>query len=65
MDITNKNILTFREAVIYTGFKPSYLYKLTSLGKIPHYKPMGKLLFFNRLELEEFLTQIRLEPNKK
>ena len=59
MTITSKNVLTFSEAVEYTGFKPSYLYKLTSQGKIPHYKPTGKLLFFKRVELEEFLTQYK------
>lgn len=56
MDITTKNVLNFEEAVEYTGFSPSYLYKLTSTGKVPHYKPYGKMIFFKREELEEFLT---------
>lgn len=55
-DITTKNILTLQEASEYTGYKPSYLYKLTSTGIIPCYKPTGKLLFFKREELEQFLT---------
>jgi excisionase family DNA binding protein len=59
IDINSKNVLTFSEAVKYTGFKSSYLYKLTSSGRIPHYKPIGKLIFFKRLELEEFLTQYK------
>lgn len=59
MDITNKNILTFQEAVKYTGYKASYLYKLTASGTIPVYKPTGKLLFFKREELELFLTSNR------
>lgn len=59
MNINTKNVLTFSEAVKYTGFKPSYLYKLTSQGIIPHYKPTGKLLFFKRQELEEFLTNYK------
>lgn len=57
MDITTKNVLNFEETVEYTGMKASYLYKLTSTGKIPHYKPYGKMLFFRREELEEFLTR--------
>jgi excisionase family DNA binding protein len=56
MDITTKNVLNFDEAVEYTGFKRSYLYKLTATGKIPCYRPYGKMLFFKREELEEFLT---------
>jgi hypothetical protein len=31
------------------------LYKLTSAGVIPHSKPTGKFLFFNRQELENWL----------
>jgi len=57
MDITQKNVLNFEEAVQYTGMKSSYLYKLTSTGRIPHYKPYGKMIFFSRQELEEFLTR--------
>ena len=34
-----KNVLTFDEAVMFTGLAKSYLYKLTAGGKIPHYKP--------------------------
>jgi excisionase family DNA binding protein len=57
MDITTKNVLNFEEAVEYTGMKASYLYKLTSTGRIPHYKPYGKMIYFRREELEEFLTR--------
>lgn len=51
----NKSVLTFKEVCEYTGFKASYLYKLTSTGKIPCSKPMGKMVFFDRVELEKFL----------
>lgn len=57
MDLTSKNVLNFEEACEYIGFKASYLYKLTSTGKIPHYKPYNKMIFFRREELEEFLTR--------
>ena len=55
-----KAVLTFAEAVAYMGLSPSYVYKLTSGRKIPHYKPCGKVLFFNRLELESWLQQNRV-----
>ena len=35
----------------------SYLYKLTSGNLIPHYKPQGKMLFFERADLEAWLRQ--------
>lgn len=54
-DLTTKAVLTFQEVLEYTGFSASYLYKLTSLGLIPHNKPRGKMIFFNRLELEKWL----------
>jgi excisionase family DNA binding protein len=57
MDLTSKNVLTFDEAVEYTGFKKSYLYKLTALDVVPVYRPQGKKLFFRREELEKFLTE--------
>ena len=46
--LTNKRVLTFDEACDYIGISRSYMYKLTASGKIPHSKPRGKLIFFNR-----------------
>ena len=47
-----KEVLTSDEAAKYMGVSKSYLYKLTMRQQIPHYKPMGKMCYFNRLELE-------------
>lgn len=55
IDLNNKEILTSEEAARYMGFSMSYLYKLTMQHKIPHYKPMGKMCYFNRKELIEWL----------
>ena len=55
-----KEVLTLEEAAQYIGFSKSYLYKLTSSAKIPHYKPAGKLCYFNRFELDEWLQQNRI-----
>ncbi|VDR34754.1 DNA binding domain, excisionase family [Alistipes sp. cv1] len=46
-----KEILTTAEASAYLGLSESYIYKLTSSKQIPHYKPNGKLVYFNRQEL--------------
>ena len=46
-----KEILTTAEASAYLGLSESYIYKLTSSKQIPHYKPNGKLVYFNRREL--------------
>jgi len=47
--------LTFKEACVYLGYAPSYLYKLTYKKVIPHYKPTGKMIFFSKNELDEWI----------
>ncbi|MBI5731718.1 MAG: helix-turn-helix domain-containing protein [Stygiobacter sp.] len=49
----------FKEACAYLGFAPSYLYKLTYRKIIPHYKPSGKMLFFSKAELDEWIFKNR------
>ena len=39
----------------------SYIYKLTSLKQIPHYKPNGKLVYFNRKELCEWAMRNQVQ----
>lgn len=56
-----KNILSFDEAAVYTGISKSYLYKLTAGCKVPHYKPEGKTLYFDRMELETWLRRNRVK----
>lgn len=55
-----KEVLTSDEAAKYMGISKSYLYKLTMRKEIPHYKPMGKVCYFNRTELEQFLQSNRV-----
>ena len=57
---TTKEVLTSDEAAKYMGISKSYLYKLTMRREIPHYKPMGKVCYFNRKELEGFLQGNRV-----
>lgn len=61
--LNQKNILTFDEAAKFTGLSKSYLYKLTSANKIPFYRPSGKLLYFQREELETWLLQNRVSTS--
>jgi excisionase family DNA binding protein len=53
----NKNILSFDEASMFLNLSKSYLYKLTSGGLIPHFKPQGKMIYFERSFLEQWLRQ--------
>ncbi len=55
--IANKEVMTFEETCDYTGISRSYLYKLTAAGNIPHSKPNGKLIFFERNKIVRWLLQ--------
>lgn len=55
--LSQKNVLTFEEVRSYTGLSRSYLYKLTCSNRIPHSKPFGKMLYFDRQELDNWLLQ--------
>lgn len=58
-NIILKEVLNFAEAAQYLELSHSHLYKLTSAGNIPFYKPNGKKLYFNREELNEWLLRNR------
>ncbi len=55
-----KEVLTSDETARYMGISKSYLYKLTMNQQIPHYKPMGKMCYFNREEIEQWLQSNRV-----
>lgn len=49
--LMNKEMMNIDEVSLYTGYEKSYLYKLTSEAKIPHSKPGGKSIFFQKKKL--------------
>jgi excisionase family DNA binding protein len=51
----NKKVLSFDEACQYTGISRSYMYKLTARGEIPFSKPRGKLIYFAKEKLDNWL----------
>lgn len=55
-----KNVLVLDDVVILTGLSKSHLYKLTCTHQIPHYKPNGKLIYFDRAEIELWMKQNRV-----
>ena len=57
--LSQKTVLNFDEVADYTGLSKSYLYKLTSTGGIPCYKPNGKHIYFNKQEIDQWLLQNR------
>ncbi|MDX2306302.1 MAG: helix-turn-helix domain-containing protein [Microscillaceae bacterium] len=58
--IHQKRILNIDDLAILTGWSKSHIYKLTSTNRIPHYKPGGKTIYFDREEVEEFILSHRV-----
>lgn len=55
--LSQKKVLNFDEVSEYTGLSKSHLYKLTSAGGIPCYKPTGKKIYFEKSEIDEWLLR--------
>ena len=60
--LSQKTVLTFEEVAQYTGLSKSYLYKLTSTAGIPCYKPQGKHIYFNKIEIDQWLQRNPSKP---
>jgi excisionase family DNA binding protein len=58
-NLLKKEVLNFNEAIKYLDISASHMYKLTSQKLIPHFCPQGKKLYFNRIELDEWLQRNR------
>ncbi|HMS29268.1 MAG TPA: helix-turn-helix domain-containing protein [Saprospiraceae bacterium] len=65
MKFENKEVLTLNEVSQFTGLSKSHIYKLCSTGGIPFYKPFGKVNFFDRLEIIDWLKQNRVATTKE
>lgn len=50
-----KPILNVDELSDYTGFKKSYIYKLVHANLLPYSKPNGKILFFEKSKIDQWL----------
>lgn len=60
--LEKKSVLTLVELAAYTGFSTSFLYKLTAQKRIPHSKPFGKLILFDKKLVDEFLLSNPISP---
>jgi excisionase family DNA binding protein len=58
-NMLQKEVFNFNETAIYLEVSHSNLYKLTSTGKLPFYKPNGKKIYFTRKELDAWLLTNR------
>ncbi len=55
--IQNDEPLTIEQACIFTGFKKSYLYKLTHFKQINYFKPNNKKIYFLKSDLRDWILR--------
>jgi len=60
-----KNVLNLQDVELLTGLKRSHLYKLTYSRQIPHYKPNGKQVYFDRAEVEAWMKRNRVNTKNE
>ena len=63
--LSAKDMLTLADVTALYGISKNYLYRLTCTGKIPHYKPIGKMIFFSKKEVEDWLRRNPSEDDPK
>jgi excisionase family DNA binding protein len=61
-----KKIMNVKELSYYIGMAESYIYKLSSAKIIPHYSPLGKMIYFDRDEINEWILSNKIhDPSEE
>lgn len=60
-----KNVLTIDDVALITGLSKSWIYQLTCANQIPFYKPQGRLIYFDRAEIEAWMKQNRIRTKEE
>ena len=63
--LSKKTVFNFDELAAYTGLSKSHLYKLTSTGGIPCYKPQGKHIYASKEEVDNWLLKNKKASNEE
>jgi excisionase family DNA binding protein len=64
MKLELKEVLSFNEAVEFLDVSKSFLYKMTASSEIMHFKPNGKLIYFKRQDLLDWIYGNDIEFNE-
>lgn len=56
--LSNRTVYPPKDAANYLGIALSTLYKLTSSGKIRFSKPGGKMIYFAKADLDNYLLSV-------
>lgn len=63
-NVQQKEILSFREALVYIDASESLLYKLVSNRVITYSKPNGGKLYFKKADLDDWMTKNELKSTR-
>ncbi|WP_051126910.1 helix-turn-helix domain-containing protein [Flavobacterium antarcticum] len=62
--IAHKEILSFKEALVYLDVSESSLYKLTHRKAIEFFKPNGGKIYFKKIDLDNWMLEIESESKR-
>ena len=60
-----KDVLTVEEAAKFLGLSKSFVYKMTHEGSLPFYKPNGKVCYFEKAALLEWMRSTKVASQKE
>jgi len=63
--LSSKKALNLNDLYLLTGISKSTLYKMVSAKTLPYYKHNGKLLYFDKDEINAYLLQNRIKTNEE
>ena len=54
-DLNSKEVWTIQDVVSYSGLSKGTVYNLTANKKLPFFKPNGKIIYFKKDDVINFL----------
>lgn len=60
-----KKAMTLDDLAAYSGLAKSTIYKLTSNHQIPHAKPNGRYIYFDRDEINDWLLRKKVKTSEE
>lgn len=60
-----KDLMKIEEASEFLGLSKSYIYKKTMTGEIPFYRPLGKVLYFEKAALVDWIRSHPSRPKQE
>jgi excisionase family DNA binding protein len=63
--LNTKRVLTMNDVALLTGLSKSHIYRLVCYKHIPHYKQGGKITYFEKNEIEDWMLSRRIKTTQE